>query len=58
MANQLMNPRLGPANIIYKHSSVNVQAPPISVVFLCPCDKVYHKQEVRFLLHLLGQIVT
>ena len=35
----------------------NVQAPPISVVFLCLCDNVYHKQEVRFLLYLLGQIV-
>ena len=22
------------------------------------CDKVYHKQEVRFLLYLLGEIVT
>jgi len=24
----------------------------------CLCDKVYHKQEVRFLLNLLSQIVT
>jgi len=24
------------------HSSANVQAPLISVVFYCPCDKVYH----------------
>ena len=42
------------------HSSTNVQAPPISVVFYCLCDKVYHKQEVCFLLYLylLGQIVT
>ena len=24
----------------------------------CPCDKVYHKQDVRFLLYILSQIVT
>ena len=40
------------------HSSTNVQAPPISVVLLCSCDKVYYKQEVCLLLYLLGQIVT
>jgi len=27
-------------------------------VFLCSFDKVDYKQEVRFLLYLLGQIVT
>ena len=40
------------------HSSESFQAPPIYVVFLCSCDKFYHKQDVRFLLYLLGQIVT
>ena len=40
------------------HSSTNFQAPPISVVFYCYCDKFYHKQEVCFILYLLGQIVT
>jgi len=24
----------------------------------CSCDKVYHKQEVRFLLYILGHIVS
>jgi len=27
-------------------------------VFMCSCDKVYHKQEERFILYFLGQIVT
>ena len=40
------------------HGSVNLQAPPVFVVFLCSCDNVYHKQEVCFLLYILGQIVT
>jgi len=40
------------------HSLAIFQAPPLSVVFFCPCDKVYHKQEVHILLSLLGQIVT
>jgi len=39
------------------HNSANIQSPRISVVFLCSCE-VYHKQEVWFLLYLLGQIVT
>jgi len=30
--------------------------PPLSVVFLRSCDKVYHKQKGRFILYLLGQI--
>ena len=34
-----------------------LQSPPLSVVFLCSCDKVYHKQNVFFLC-LLGQNVT
>jgi len=40
------------------HSSTNFQTPPISVVFLCSCDMIYNKQEVCFLLYLLGHIVT
>jgi len=42
------------------HSSAIFQSPPISIVFYCSCDKVYHQQEVGFLLYLLtllGQIV-
>ena len=31
---------------------------PPPLLFFCSCDKVYPKQEVRFLLYLLGQIVT
>jgi len=33
------------------HGSAIFQA-PISVVLFCLCDKVYHKEEVRFLLYL------
>jgi len=40
------------------HSSANIQSPLISVVLFCSRDRVYHKQEVQFLLYLLGQIVT
>jgi len=40
------------------HSSAKPKVPPLSVVFLCSCDKVYHKQVVRFLVYLLGQFVT
>ena len=39
------------------HSSANVEYPTISLVLFCSCDKIYHKQEVRFLC-LLGQFVT
>ena len=39
-------------------SSTNVQAPPQAAYFLLSCDKVYHKQEVYFLLYFLGQIVS
>ena len=40
------------------HSSKKNQDPPNAVDFLWSCDKVYHKQEVCFLLYFLGQIVT
>ena len=40
------------------HGSENVQAPPILIVFLSMCDKIYNTQEVWFLLYVLGQIVT
>ena len=39
-------------------SSTNFQAPPQAAYFLWSCDKVYHKQEVCFLLYFLGQIVS
>jgi len=39
-------------------SSTNFQAPPHAAYFLWSCDKVYHKQEVCFLLYFLGQIVS
>ena len=38
------------------HSSA--KSPPPSVQFFCSCDTVYHKQKVRIILNLLGQIVT
>jgi len=40
------------------HNFSTLQSSPLFVVFLWSCDKVYHKQEVRFLLYLLGQAVT
>jgi len=40
------------------HSSTIVKSLPIFVEIHCSCEKVYHKQEVRFLLYILGQIVT
>jgi len=40
------------------HSSAIFHSPPTAVVFFCSCDKVYRKQEVRFLLYLLGPSVT
>jgi len=43
-------------HVLSIHSSTN--SPPNGVDFLWSCDKVYHKQEVGFLLYLLGQIVT
>jgi len=39
-------------------SSTIFQAPPKAAYFLWSCDKVYHKQEVCFLLYFLGQIVS
>ena len=44
-----------------KNSIKNTQIPQISSHFcsiFCSCDKAYHKQEVCFVLYLLGQIVT
>jgi len=38
-------------------SSTICQASPHAAYFLWSCDKVYHKQEVCFLLYFLGQIV-
>ena len=39
-------------------SSTIFQAPPQAAYFLWSCDKVYHKHEVCFLLHFLGQVVS
>ena len=36
----------------------HVYSPPTFAVSHCSFDKVAYKQEVRFLLYLLGQIVT
>ena len=33
-------------------------SPNFSVLYICLYNKVYHTQVVRFLLYLLGQIVT
>ena len=49
------------SNIIMRmtiDSSTHFQAPPQAAYFLWSCDKVYHKQEVCFLLFFLGQIVS
>ena len=40
------------------HNFANLQSSSLLAVFLYLCDKVYQKQKVRFLLYLLGQIVT
>jgi len=40
------------------YSSAKLQSPSLAVIFFCSCGKVYPKQEVRFLLYLLGQFVT
>jgi len=42
----------------FMDSSENFQAPAQAAYFLWSCDKVYHKQEVCFLLYFLGQIVS
>jgi len=39
-------------------SSTHFQAPLQAAYFLWSCDKVYHKQDVCFLLYFLGQIVS
>ena len=39
-------------------SSTSFQAPPQAAYSLWSCDKVYYKQEVCFLLYVLGQIVS
>ena len=40
------------------HGSKSFQSPSTFAEIQCSCDRVYHKQEVRFLLYLLGQIIT
>jgi len=40
------------------HGSTNIQSPSTFAEIHCSCDKIYHKQEVRFLLYIVGQIVT
>ena len=40
------------------HSSAKMQTPPITVIFLCSCENVDHKQEACFVLCLICQIVT
>jgi len=42
-----------PPLVMPMHSSAKFLSPTFAV-FHCSCDKVYHKQEVRFLLYLLG----
>ena len=32
------------------HSSAKLQSPPLSVLLFCSCDKVHHKQKIRFLV--------
>ena len=36
-------------------SSAKLYSLPLSALFFCLYDKVYHKQEVGFALYLLGQ---
>jgi len=38
--------------------STNFKSPPTFAEIHFSRDKVYHKKEVRFLLYILGQIVT
>ena len=40
------------------HSFTMFSSTPTFAKSHCLCDKVYHKQEVRFLLYIVGQIVT
>ena len=46
------------SEVAFMHSSAIKQSPLLSILFFCSNDKVYHKQEVRFHLYLLGQIAT
>ena len=41
-----------------RDSSTDFQAPPQAAYCFWSCNKVYHKQEVCFLLYFLGQIVS
>jgi len=40
------------------HGSTHFLSQPTFAEIHCSCDKVYHKQELRFLLYILGQSVT
>jgi len=40
------------------HGSTNFLSPPTFAEIHCSCNKVYHKQELRFLLFIPGQNVT
>jgi len=44
--------------VAFMHRSAIKQSPLLSILFFCSNDKVYHKQEVRIHLYLLGQIAT
>jgi len=44
--------------VAFMHRSAIKQSPLLSILFFCSNDKVYHKQEVRFHLYLLGKIAT
>jgi len=39
-------------------SSVKLQSSQLSTQLFCSCDNVYHTQQIRVLLYLLGRIVT
>ena len=49
---------VGACITVARNENAQCQSPPFSVLFFCSCNKVYHKQEVRFLLYKLCQIVT
>jgi len=49
----------GRGTVFVMHVSAKVKSPPLLLHFMYfSWDKVYYKHEVRFLLYLLGQIVT
>jgi len=55
----LQTSSLGPLITTSMHSSTTfLQSSPTYAKIHCSCDKVYHKQEVHFLLYILCQIVT